>query len=430
LSLYDILAEKRATLFEGTPISNPQQWLINLLGGVESKAGIAINEETAIKVSAVFACINTMSSDLSALPLHLKKSVERGSENAVYHSVYPLIHHLPNPETTAFEFWQMLWVNYFLTNYGYAYIKRDEKTGLPLELWNIPTSCVTPYINMKTKETYYEVTDELTGDKQIIYPENMFRLRGMRFNKNYRVIKFIEVAREALGLAIAAEEFGARYFSNGANTGGIVEIAGKLTDEAFVRFKQSFYEKYSGVTNSNKVMFLEDNFKYHKINNNPQEAQMIETRKNQIIEIARYFNMPLYKVLDYERSTFTNNEQQKIDYVTSCLNAHMVHNEQTIIKDLLLPNERKRYFAKYNVKGFLRGDTATQQAFYNTMVQIGAFSPNRVLELEDENGYEGGGLHMVNGNMMPVEKIYEIWEAKMKQKGGLNDAGNNTGQGN
>jgi HK97 family phage portal protein len=430
LGLYDIL-EKRATIFEGTPISNPSQWLINLMGGGVSKTGIQVNEETAIKVAAVFACVNTISSDLSALPLHLKKTVERGSENDIYHPVYPLIHHLPNPETTAFEFWQMIWVNYLLTGYGYGYKKRNG-AGNIVELWNIPTNAVQPFQNTQTGEKFYVVTDE-NGNRAKYYPEDIYCLRGMRFNRTDNVIKFIEVAREALGLSIAAEEFGARYFSNGAHLGGIVEYPGALNDDAFKRFNESFYEKYAGVVNAGKMMFLEGSrtgtSKYIPVGNDPEKSQMIETRKFQIQEVARFFNLPLYKVLDYEKSTFNNNEQQRIDYLTSCLNAHIVHNEQTIIRDLLLPNERKRRFAKYNVKGFLRGDTQAQKDFYNTMVQIGAFSPNNVLELEDMNGYEGGDIHVMNGTMMPVDKIYEIWKAKI-EKGGNDNAGQiNPGQG-
>jgi HK97 family phage portal protein len=426
LGLYDIL-EKRANLFEGTPISNPSQWLINLMGGGVSKTGIQVNEETAIKVAAVFACVNTISSDLSALPLHLKKTVERGSENDINHPVYPLIHHLPNPETTAFEFWQMIWVNYLLTGYGYAWIKRDD-FGYIKELWNIPTKNITEYVDSQTEETLYYIVNDEYGNQKKITPSNIYRLRGMRFNQANNVVKFIEVAREALGMSIAAEEFGARYFSNGAHLGGIVEYPGALDDNAFTRFKNSFYEKYSGVINAGKVMFLEGSkagaSKYIPVGNDPEKSQMIETRKFQIQEVARFFNLPLYKVLDYERSTFTNNEQQKIDYVSSCLNAHIVHNEQTIIRDLLLPNERKRRFAKYNVKGFLRGDTQAQKDFYNTMVQIGAFSPNRVLELEDENGYEGGDIRVMNGTMMPVDKIYDIWKAKIEKGGNETNEGN------
>jgi HK97 family phage portal protein len=422
MGLYDIL-EKRATVFEGTPISNPNQWLINVFGGAISKTGIQVNEETAIKVAAVFACINTISSDLSALPLHLKRTVERGSENDTNHPVYALIHHLPNPETTSFEFWQMIWVNYFLTGYGYAYKKRNGGGDI-IELWNIPTNAVQPYKNKQTGEKFYVVTDE-DGKQAKYYPEDIYCLRGMRFNKADGVVKFIEVAREALGLSIAAEEFGARYFSNGAHMGGIVEYPTGLKDDAFKRFKDSFYEKYSGVINSNKVLFLENGAKYQSISNDPEKSQMVETRKFQIQEIARFFNLPLYKVLDYERSTFTNNEQQKIDYLTSCLNAHIVHNEQTIMRDLLLPNERKRRFIKYNLKGFLRGDTQAQKDFYQTMLQNAVFSPNQVLELEDMNGYEGGDLHMANGAMIPVEMLADVWKAKITGKGG-----NETNEGN
>jgi HK97 family phage portal protein len=233
----------------------------------------------------------------------------------------------------------------------------------------------------------------------------MFVLRNMRFSSKDASLDPIELAREALGLSLAMEEFGARYFSNGANPGGVVQVAGKMSDEAFKRFKDSFLEKYSGVSNAAKVVFLEEGSTYQKVGNTPEESQSIDARKHQVVEVARFFGVPLHKILDLERSTNNNIEHQSIEAVQDCLTPYLVQIEQETSKDLLLPSERKRYFAKFDLRGLLRGDSNARKEFYHAMIQDGVFSPNDVLELEDMNTYEGGDIHMCNGTMTPVDLI-------------------------
>jgi HK97 family phage portal protein len=147
-----ILEEKRSS---GSNLSNPQQWLLDLLGGRESKAGIRVTADTALQVSAVFACVRYISRTVAALPWHLYKRSDRGKDKAVNHPLYWLLHQLPNPETTAFDFWLMLMVNHLLCPEAYAYIERDGN-GIITALWNIPSNRVKKYRNTTTKELYRE----------------------------------------------------------------------------------------------------------------------------------------------------------------------------------------------------------------------------------------------------------------------------------
>jgi HK97 family phage portal protein len=250
----------------------------------------------------------------------------------------------------------------------------------------------------------------------------------MRFSSKDASIDPVQIAREALGLSVALEEYGARYFSNGANPSGIVEVQGKLSDQAFEAFKKDFREKYAGVANTSKVLFLEQGSKYQKISNTPEESQALDSRRHQVVEIARFFgNVPLHKILDLSRSTNNNIEHQAIEAVQDCLTPYMVQIEQEISRSLLLPRERTRYFAKFSVAGLLRGDMVARKDFYNTMLQNAVYSPNDVLEFEDMNTYEGGDMHMANGNMVPVELIAELAKARAKKIGG--DNGNAGGNG-
>jgi len=421
------LNEKRSMPMSN--LTNPTKWLLDLLGGSsESKAGIRITPDLALQVSAVFACINYIARTVSALPCHLYKVSERGKEKAVNHPLYTLLHQIPNKETIAYDFWLMLLVNHLLCPEAYAYIERDGN-GLITALWNVPSNRVKKYRNSTTKELYYTIADD-NNLEYTAHPENIFVLRNMRFSSKDVSLDPVFIAREALGLSLAMEEFGARYFSQGANPGGVVQHPGRMKDAAFERFKDTFMVKYAGVSNAAKVIFLEDGATYTKVGNTPEESQALDARRHQVVEIARFFgNVPLHKILDLSRSTNNNIEQQSIEAVVDCLTPYLVQIEQEIYKDLLLPSDRRRYFAKFNLSGLLRGDTATRQSFYVAMIQNGAFSPNDVLELEDMNTFDGGDIHVMNGNVVPVDKVEALADARIKKGGEINDGGANPGKG-
>lgn len=407
------LFERRNT----TTLRDPEHWLIEALGGPASKAGTRVNAETAVKVAAVFACVRLISETIASLPLTLFERKPKGKDKAVGHPLYALLRECPNPETTAFAFWQMFLTNALLCGDAFALVVRNQG-GRIIELWNIPTGSVRICRNPVTKERLFLITLD-DGTQMKVYPENMFHLQGMRFAKSDRSLNPIDIAREALGLALATEEFGSRFFSQGANMGGIVEYPGGLDDKAFDRFKTSFNEKYAGLGNSSRVLFLEDGAKYQKISFTPDESQFLETRKFQVIEIARFFNVPPHLIMDLERATFSNIEQQSINFVIYCLMPWFVRIEQAILKDLLLPSERAKLFAKFNANALLRGDTTARTAYYQAGRQNGYLSSDDIRELEDMDALpdnQGGDVYLVNGNMIPATMA-----GKVQLKGGKKD---------
>jgi HK97 family phage portal protein len=235
------------------------QEFAKLFGGYErTKAGVMVDQTTALRVSAVFACVNLISQTVAGLPLALYQTQERGKKKADAHTLYPIIHNMPNPETTQFDFWQMLLVNLLLTGDGFAVIKRNGDNVIT-GLWNVPTSAVTKCRNTQTEERYYLITEN--GKQYKYYPENILHIQGMRFNSTDNPLDPISVAREALGLAIATESYGSDYFAGGATPGGVAEFPGALSDEAFDRFKTSFMSQYSKLGTSNRILFLEDGAK-------------------------------------------------------------------------------------------------------------------------------------------------------------------------
>lgn len=395
---------KKYIHINNSSLANPQEWLLAMLnGGSKSASGINVSAKESLQVSAVYACVKIIAETIAFLNCNIYKKLPKGKIRADDHSLYNILHNLPNKETIAFDFWVMLIVNLLLTGNGFAYIKRNGN-GKVLELYNIPSKNVTILRNEVTDELFYKV--KFDENKEIpYYSENIMHVRGLRLDNADESLDPIKLARDSLGLGLALEEYASKYFANGAQAGGIVEYPDSMSDTAFDRFKEDFNKNYRGVINSNKIMFLESGAKFNKVTNNPDESQAIESRQFQVIEICRLFNVPPHKVMDLTHATFSNIEEQNIDFIQSCISPTLVKLEQTIFKDLIGVLERKFYFAKFNTNALLRGNTEARRNYYNTMIQNGVMSPNDIRSLEDMNPYEGGDVYMVNGNMIPVSEV-------------------------
>jgi HK97 family phage portal protein len=208
------------------------------------------------------------------------------------------------------------------------------------------------------------------------------------------------MAKNAIGLAIAAEEYGSKFYANGAAPSGVLEHPGVLKDPA--KLRDSWTQTFGGSSNSNKVAVLEEGVKYTPISIAPNEAQFLETRKFQINEIARIFRVPPHMVGDLEKSSFSNIEQQSLEFVKYTLEPWLVRWEQSMERVLISPNEKSRCFIKFNVDGLLRGDYQSRMEGYATARQNGWMSANDIRELENLDripAEDGGDLYLINGNM-------------------------------
>lgn len=211
------------------------------------------------------------------------------------------------------------------------------------------------------------------------------------------------MAKNAIGMAIACEEFGAKFFANGAAPSGVLEHPGTIKDPSRVR--DAWQSQFGGSSNSGKVAVLEEGMKYTPISISPEQAQFLETRKFQINEIARIFRVPPHMVGDLEKSSFSNIEQQSLEFVTYTLDPWIVRWEQSISRTLFSDEEKKSYFVKFNVDGLLRGDYQSRMNGYAIGRQNGWMSANDIRELENLDripAEEGGDLYLINGNMLPL----------------------------
>lgn len=213
----------------------------------------------------------------------------------------------------------------------------------------------------------------------------------------------IAMAKNAIGMGIACEEYGARFFANGAAPGGVLEHPGTVKDPQKIR--DSWNSVYRGTGNAHKVAVLEEGMKYTPIGISPEQAQFLETRKFQINEIARIFRVPPHMVGDLEKSSFSNIEQQSLEFVKYTLEPWVIRWEQSIMRALLTEDEKKTYFAKFNLEGLLRGDYQSRMNGYAIARQNGWMSANDIRELENLDrisAEDGGDLYLINGNMLPL----------------------------
>ena len=251
--------------------------------------------------------------------------------------------------------------------------------------------------------TYTRNTDENPNFSEYgrvrLKPEDVLHIPGLGFDGLVGYSP-IAMAKNAVGMTLACEEYGASFFENGATPGGVLEHPGVLKDPARVR--ESWHAVYGGSRNAGKVAVLEEGLKYQQIGIPPEEAQFLETRKFQIDEIARLYRIPPHMVGDLDKSSFSNIEQQSLEFVKYTLDPWVIRWEQSIQKALFLPQEKKEYFVKMNVDGLLRGDYESRMKGYSIGIQNGFMCPNDIRRLESMDLIpveEGGEFFLTNGNL-------------------------------
>ena len=378
-----------------------------MMGG--STSGKHVNERSAMQMTAVYACVRILSESIASLPVHLYQNETEGSKvRAVKHPLYRILHDEPNPEMTSFVFRETLMTHLLLWGNAYAQIIRNGK-GEVIGLYPLMPNRMTVDRDAFGRICYcYQMQDSdahtgKTGNVTL-KPSDVLHIPGLGFDGLVGYSP-IAMAKNAIGLSIATEEYGARFFANGATPGGILEFPGTVKNPESIR--ESWNKGFSG-NNAHKVAILEEGMKYTPISISPEQAQFLETRKFQIDEIARIFRVPPHMVGDLEKSSFSNIEQQSLEFVKYTLEPWIIRWEQSLNRALLSETEKSDYFVKFNVDGLLRGDYQSRMNGYAIGIQNGFMSPNDVRTLEcldlipDELG---GNKYMCNGNMIDIASV-------------------------
>lgn len=372
-------------------------------------SGKPVNERTAMQTTAVYACVRILAEAVASLPLHVYEYQDDGGKKLVHdHPLYYLLHDEPNPEMTSFVFRETLMSHLLIWGNAYAQIIRDG-AGRVLGLYPLLPDKMDVQRDDRGNiyYAYSRNSDENPMFKEYgdirLKAEDVLHIPGLGFDG---LIGYspIAMAKNAVGMTLACEEYGASFFANGANPGGVLEHPGVLKDPSKVR--ESWNSVYRGVNNAHKIAVLEEGMKYQQIGIPPEEAQFLETRKFQINEIARLYRIPPHMVGDLDKSSFSNIEQQSLEFVKYTLDPWVIRWEQSLQRSLLLPGEKGKYFIKLNVDGLLRGDYQSRMNGYAVGRQNGWFSANDIREMENMNPIpdeQGGNLYLINGAMTKLE---------------------------
>lgn len=380
-----------------------------------SDSGEVVNERSAMQIATVYACVRLLAETVAGLPLHLFRDIgNNAKEKASDHPLYKLLYRQPNPEMTSFSFRETLMTHLLLWGNAYAQIIRDGRNNILALYPLLPEYMETDRDDQgRIYYIYHAYTDEKPGKKnQDIYfrYDEVFHVPGLGFNG---LIGFSPIAmmKNALGTTLAVEKYGSAFFKNGAQPSGVLEHPGILKNPDKIR--QNWSDVYGGSNNAHKVAVLEEGMKYTAISLPPEDSQFLSTREFGVNEICRIFRVPPHMVQDLSHSTFSNIEHQSIDFVVHTLTPWLVRFEQSITKDLLLPDEQDKYYAKFNVDGLLRGDYQSRMQGYATGISNGFLCPNDIRTLEQMDripAEKGGDSYYLNGGYVRLEDTDTIGE--------------------
>ncbi len=375
-------------------------------GGDSSKAGVRINEESAMRFSAVHACVQAISEDVGMLPAELRKwrdirDHSKGSDPALDHPLYEVLANEPNTDMNAMIFGETLQAHVLLSGNGYAY-KYLDRRGRVIKLQLLDWHCMSPKRN-DAGDVVYEYTD---GTTKLTFEQwEVFHIPGLGFDGIVGRSP-IKMAMEAIGLGMAQEEFAERFFSNGANLGGFITMDAAVKDKDGL--KKEFEDKFAGLGKAHKVLFLESGMTFQRLVMPLQEAQFIEGRKMQVEEISRIYRVPHHIIQHMEHSTYGNVEHQDLEYTKHTLLPWIRRWEQAIDTRLLTRYDREDgYFSMYKVDELLRGDSKTRAEVNHIKRQDGVITANEWRSADDQNPRsepEADKL-IINGNMREISIV-------------------------
>lgn len=369
----------------------------------QSQSGAKVNPFTAMQHSAVYACVKVLAESVAQLPLHLYERTADGKKPATGHPLYRVLHDQPNPEMTSYTFRETMMTHLLLYGNAYAQILRNRR-GEVVGLYPLPSNRVRVDRDASDNLIYvYSRYDKANPNCKeqgtiILQDFDVMHIPGLSFDGLVGYSP-IAMARNAIGMALSCDAYGASFYANGAAPSGVLEHPGTIKDPK--KLREAWEAAYGGTNNAHKTAVLEEGVKYQPISLSPEDSQFLETRKFQIEEIARLYRVPLHMIGDLDHATFSNIEQQSLEFVQFTLMPWLTRWEQEIQRSLIRQHDSQTYFAKFNVEGFLRGDYASRMQGYATARQNGWMSANDIREKEDENRIpaEGGGdSYLVNGS--------------------------------
>ena len=367
-----------------------------------TQSGAYVDQETALNYAAVWASVRVISETVAQLPWKTYRRTARGKKEAGEHPVAWLLHTQPNPESSAFRWKRAAVADCLVWGNAYAEIERDG-SGRPLNLWPIHPSRVKVERDA-VGDLVYRVRAQDNTDV-ILRAADVLHFRGIG-DDDIVGTSVIAKARQSIGLGLAMESFGSSFFGNGTNMGGTLTHPGKLSKEARTNLEDSMRSRAGG-KNALKTIVLEEGMKFERMGIPPEDAQFLESRTFQVLEVARWFRVPPHKLYDLSRATWNNIEHQSIEFVTDTIVPWTCNLEEEANLKLFGRQQRSTHYTKFALQALLRGDTASRFSAYATARQWGWLSVNDIRELEDMNPITGGNQYLVPSNMTTPAKLEE-----------------------
>ena len=399
-------------------LKTPNKWLIHLLGGNETYSGEQVTTKEAMNIAAVYACVRILSNHVAMLPLQLFRNKGGKRIRASDHEIARIIEFRPNPYMTPFQFKQTMESHRQL--YGNAFAEIEySKTGYPKALWILnPTQTKVVCEKDANGNVKRYLVQTLLPNGQTVYLkyESVLHIKGISTD-GLNGKSPIEVARETIGIQIAGQKFTGQFYQNGTMSSGVLKVPQQLKPEAKEIIRQEWEKFNKGLDNSHRVAILDAGLDYQALGIKQSDAQYIETQKFSVAEIARIYNVPLHMLADLERATFSNIEQQSLEFVRDTLSPLLISWEQELAYQLMTEDEffSNKYYFKFNLNSLLRGDSQARANYYEKMMHLGIYSINEVRELEDKDKIENGDKHYMSLNYIDIDLMNDYQQGKIKK---------------
>ena len=384
-----------------TSLSSPAQWLIDWFGGGPTDSGVVVSEQTAMKTSAVYACVTLIAKTIGSLPLKVYRRKPNGEAVEVPDSVsYYLLHDEPNPAMTSCVWREFLTASILLGGNAYAAIGRNQANQV-IDLFPIPHTAVTPE-RVNGRNRYIVKIDG--GGTETLDQSDMLHIPGLAFDGLKGISVITWAARQAVGLSLATESHGSRLFSNGAKLGVVLRHPKTLSKDAQARLKQQFEAQHAGLPNAYKTLVLEEGIDVSNITMTSEDAQFLETRRFQVEDVARFFGVPPHMIghTDKQTSWGTGVEQTTLGFLIFTIIPWLTRFEQEFNRKLF---PRSPFYAQFKHQGLMRGDSKARAEYYASGHQNGWLTTNEIRKSEDLPPVPGGDTLFVQTNLAPMEQL-------------------------
>ena len=367
----------------------------------------SIGNRSAMALAAVYRCVNVISESVAQLPIETFIRDKEGYKNPyVSHPAYNILREFPSPDMSRFTFLKTLVSSVLLQGNGYAYIDRDEY-GNALSLQYIPSGLVSiVYINIDgTLRMRYQVT----GFKNLVEPIDMIHILNFSYD-GITGVSTLTHARNTLSISSYAEDYAKEFFDGGGNVSGILTVENKLREGQKEEIKKAWAE----MTANGGVGVLEANMRYQPISINPADAQMLETREFNVIDICRFFGVSPVKAFDLSKSSYSTVEATQIAFLTDTLSPMLENIELELKRKVFRPSEREHIEVKFDTSGLLRADKAAQATWIKTQIEGGLLTINEARRQLDLPKVDNGDQPLVNNAMVTLD--YVIKKSSMQQQ--------------